>query len=122
MVGHGDAYIGDKCQYTGRTIPNYRSCTCDIHRYERYGYYKTNAPKRHFYSKDGDSDDESHYWEDTVDNRLYDLLGLNPPVNKKDLRTAYRKKALEYHPDKTGGDSGNFLKVKDAYDKLCQFC
>jgi curved DNA-binding protein CbpA len=40
----------------------------------------------------------------------------------EDLKKAYRKKALKVHPDKTGGDSSEFLKVKDAYDKLCETC
>ncbi len=113
-----DAYIGEKCCYTGRTIPPWSGCSCHIHRYERYGYYK----QRHFYSQTGDSDEESHYVDEVIDNKLYDLFGLNPPIDRKDLRTAYKKKALICHPDKTGGDSSDFLKLKDAYDKLCQIC
>jgi curved DNA-binding protein CbpA len=34
------------------------------------------------------------------------------------LKTKYRKACLKYHPDKPGGSSESFIKVKEAHDYL----
>lgn len=45
------------------------------------------------------------------------LLGLKLPFTKEELKSAYRKKALQVHPD-TGGSHELFFSVNDAYNSL----
>ena len=45
------------------------------------------------------------------------LLGIGPSSSVADIRRAYKKAALDTHPDKVGDDS-QFLAVQDAYDFL----
>ena len=48
-----------------------------------------------------------------------EVLGLQGGEDKKQLKSAYRAKAKEHHPDK-GGDHDNFVIVKQAYDMLVE--
>lgn len=47
----------------------------------------------------------------------YALLGVTPRSNAEEVRAAYKKRALETHPDK-GGDPEEFRRVKQAYEFL----
>jgi DnaJ-class molecular chaperone len=47
----------------------------------------------------------------------YDVLGLEPTCSPKDIQTAYRNKAKEYHPD-NNGDVNKFHAVAEAYEVL----
>jgi curved DNA-binding protein CbpA len=52
---------------------------------------------------------------------LYSVLGVPRSVSKRDLRSAYRRLAQLYHPDKTGGDKDKEAKFKEinaAYEIL----
>ena len=55
----------------------------------------------------------------TNDNKrlALEVLGLHFGATPKDLRAAYHKKALMFHPDK-GGDAKDFIALKTAYDWL----
>ena len=44
-------------------------------------------------------------------------LGLRPPASLDDIKAAYRRKALEAHPDR-GGDPAEFHAVEAAYRQL----
>jgi DnaJ-domain-containing protein 1 len=46
--------------------------------------------------------------------RALTVLGLTPPVSIDAVRTAYRKLAMQHHPDR-GGDAATFSRVTDAY-------
>ena len=47
----------------------------------------------------------------------YRVLGIQPGCNEEELRAAYKKRALETHPDK-GGNVEEFRSVKTAYEAL----
>ena len=44
----------------------------------------------------------------------YDVLGITRAAGAAEVRRAYRRKALETHPDKTHGESAAFLAVGEA--------
>ena len=48
----------------------------------------------------------------------YSILGVNKNASDADLKKAYRKLAMENHPDRTGGDDTKFKKINEAYDTL----
>lgn len=48
---------------------------------------------------------------------LYNILGVDKNATQDEIKKAYRKLAVKYHPDK-GGDEEMFKKVSNAYDTL----
>jgi DnaJ family protein A protein 2 len=53
----------------------------------------------------------------SVDRELYDLLQVEPSATAEDIKKAFRKLALKYHPDR-GGDQEQFKKLNNAYEIL----
>lgn len=48
---------------------------------------------------------------------FYTVLGVNENATQDEIKKAYRKLAVEHHPDK-GGSEDNFKKISEAYDTL----
>lgn len=48
----------------------------------------------------------------------YSLLGIDKKASKDEVKTAFRKLAHKYHPDKKGGDEKKFKEISEAYSVL----
>jgi DnaJ-class molecular chaperone len=48
----------------------------------------------------------------------YKTLGINKGASKDEVKTAFRKLAHLYHPDKGGGNEAKFKEVSEAYSVL----
>ena len=48
---------------------------------------------------------------------FYKILGVNENASQDEIKKAYRKLAVEHHPDK-GGDENKFKKISEAYDTI----
>ena len=52
---------------------------------------------------------------------FYEILGLDKNASEAEIKKAYRKKAIQYHPDKNPGDTNaeeQFKKAAEAYEVL----
>ena len=47
----------------------------------------------------------------------YSVLGVEPTATSQEIKQAYRKLAIQHHPDQ-GGDAEKFKQVTEAYDVL----
>ena len=47
----------------------------------------------------------------------YDILGIGKDASADELKKAFRKSAIEHHPDR-GGDEAKFKEVNEAYEVL----
>lgn len=59
----------------------------------------------------------------SASDNFYAILGLESPsqgmhIDTSQIQKAYRRRAVQTHPDKTGGDRRAFDKVAEAYDAL----
>ena len=51
----------------------------------------------------------------------YEVLGVSKDASERDIKKAYKRLAMKYHPDRTAGDKEletKFKEVKEAYEIL----
>uniref|UniRef100_A0A8C5PGE6 Uncharacterized protein n=1 Tax=Leptobrachium leishanense TaxID=445787 RepID=A0A8C5PGE6_9ANUR len=59
----------------------------------------------------------SHAEKMVIETGYYDILGVKPNATQDELKKAYRKLALKYHPDKNPNEVLSDAKKRDLYDK-----
>ncbi|RWS01622.1 Translocation protein SEC63-like protein [Dinothrombium tinctorium] len=60
----------------------------------------------------------AHIQHDYVNWDPFEILGIDPGSSTAEIKKAYRKLSLIYHPDKETGDEKKFLKISKAYAAL----
>jgi DnaJ-class molecular chaperone len=48
----------------------------------------------------------------------YSILGINRGAQQEDIKKAYRKLAMQHHPDRNGGNDTRFKQIQEAYATL----
>jgi len=48
----------------------------------------------------------------------YEVLGIGKDASADEIKKAFRRKAVELHPDKQGGDEAKFKEINEAYEVL----
>ena len=48
----------------------------------------------------------------------YEVLGVNKNASDDEIKKAYRRAAVKYHPDKEGGSEEKFKEINEAYEVL----
>ena len=56
--------------------------------------------------------------EEEVSHDPFKVLGLKRSASDEDIKTKYRELILIHHPDKSGGDHAEFIRIQAAYQTL----
>jgi len=48
----------------------------------------------------------------------YEVLGIGKNASADEIKKAFRKAAVQHHPDKEGGDESKFKEINEAYEVL----
>src|ERR1700757_3325457 len=57
-------------------------------------------------------------WRSCMKKDYYLILRLTPEATEREIRSAYRRLAIELHPDISGFGSDPFLELQEAYSVL----
>jgi len=55
---------------------------------------------------------------DSIQSDYYHILGISASATNHEIKTAYRKKVKEWHPDTAKGEKEQFIHIQDAYQVL----
>jgi len=63
------------------------------------------------------------FFSTASDRTLYEILGVHRKASQKQLKAAYLKLSMEYHPDKVGDDKieeayEEYIRIREAFDTL----
>ena len=50
-----------------------------------------------------------------MEKNYYVILGVSSNATVEEVKAAFRRRALELHPDRSGKESGPFLEVQEAW-------
>src|SRR5262245_32305664 len=48
----------------------------------------------------------------------YEVLGVSKDASADEIKKAFRRQAVQHHPDKEGGDETKFKEINEAYEVL----
>ena len=48
----------------------------------------------------------------------YEVLGVGKDASADEIKKAFRRLAVQHHPDKEGGDESKFKEINEAYEVL----
>jgi len=48
----------------------------------------------------------------------YEVLGVGKDASADEIKKAFRRQAIQHHPDKEGGDEAKFKEINEAYEVL----
>lgn len=57
-----------------------------------------------------------------AETKLYDALSIKPGASQDEIKKAYRKAALKYHPDKNKDNAQAAEKFKGTYSTPINLC
>lgn len=57
---------------------------------------------------------------DSIHDNYYDILGIQPSADAGTIKKAFRKKAMESHPDALTGEKDRFIAIHEAYKVLSE--
>ena len=72
---------------------------------------------RGFFGGSGMHDDDDNSLSEIDNKKLYEVLGVDQKATQDEIKKAFRKLAIQTHPDK-GGDPEKFKEVNAAYEVL----
>lgn len=55
-------------------------------------------------------------------NNYYEILGVTPDSDMREIKSAYRTLARKYHPDMAQGNINKFKEINEAYETLSNEC
>lgn len=95
-------------------------------------YYDSNEDQNRYqrqYNSQSNESSQQRTYQPAKD--YYSILGVTREASDDEVKKAYRKLIMEYHPDKVANNSNNdskykefaakrFREVQDAYEQICK--